>query len=254
MAGTIDLRERVFVVTGGNSGIGLGVARGIARAGGAIAIWARRPDRTAEAVDELRSLGARAEGIVCDVADEGQVESSVAETIRRFGRLDGLVANAGTSSSAPFIEMSLEEWHRVITVNLTGAFLSLRAAARVLVQQGEGGSLVGVSSTSALHGAPRLEHYASSKTAMLGLMRALAVELARYRIRCNSLMPGWTVTDMTALLRQNPQFLGITTHRTPVRRWATEDDYEQVGAYLCDPTITFHTGDTLVVDGGYTVA
>jgi NAD(P)-dependent dehydrogenase (short-subunit alcohol dehydrogenase family) len=149
--------------------------------------------------------------------------------------------------------MPLDEWHRVLQVNLDGAFLCLREAARVLVQQGQGGSLVGVSSTSAIHGAPGQEHYAASKTALLGVMRSLAVELARHQIRCNSLLPGWTETELTAAAMTHEKFMAATTGRTPVRRWATLHDFETVGAFLADPTLIFHTGDSMVVDGGYTV-
>jgi NAD(P)-dependent dehydrogenase (short-subunit alcohol dehydrogenase family) len=246
----IDLSGRVAVVTGGNSGIGLGIARGVARAGGSVAIWSRRAERNAEAVAELEGLGA---GIGCDVADEDNVADAMRQTLDRFGRLDCLVANAGTAGKQPFTDMSLGEWHRVLQVNLDGAFLCLREAARVLVRQGQGGSLVGVSSTSAIHGAPGQQHYAASKTALPGVMRALAVELARHQIRCNSLLPGWTETELTATARTHERFMAATTGRTPVRRWATLHDYETVGAFLADPALIFHTGDSMVVDGGYTI-
>jgi NAD(P)-dependent dehydrogenase (short-subunit alcohol dehydrogenase family) len=113
--------------------------------------------------------------------------------------------------------------------------------------------LVGVSSTSAIHGAPGQEHYSASKTALLGVMRSLAVELARHQIRCNSLLPGWTETELTAAAMTHENFMAATTGRTPVRRWATLHDFETVGAFLADPTLIFHTGDSMVVDGGYTV-
>jgi NAD(P)-dependent dehydrogenase (short-subunit alcohol dehydrogenase family) len=249
----IDLTGRVVVVTGGNSGIGLGIARGVARAGGSVAIWSRREDRNREAAAQLSELGAPAAGFVCDVGDERSVDTAMATTLERFGRLDCLVANAGTSGRQPFIEMTTEEWHRVIRVNLDGAFYCLRAAAKVLVEQAQGGSLVGVSSTSAVHGAPGQEHYAVSKTAILAMMRSLAVELARHNVRCNSLLPGWSETELTAPARQHEKFMANTTQRTPVRRWATLEDFEVVGAFLADPSIPFHTGDSMVVDGGYTV-
>lgn len=253
VAPLIDMAGRVVVVTGGNSGIGLGMARGVAKAGGAVAIWARRPEQNKAAIEELRDLGAQAEAFACDVSDEDDVERSLAGTVERFGRLDCLVANAGTSARTPVTSMPLSEWRHVTSINLDGAFLCLRAAARQLVEQGEGGALVGVSSTSAIHGAPGQEHYAASKTAILGMMRSLSVELARHRIRCNSLLPGWTETGLTTKAMTNEKFMTNTTQRTPVRRWATPTDFETVGAFLCDPTITFHTGDSMVVDGGYTV-
>ena len=110
-----------------------------------------------------------------------------------------------------------------------------------------------VSSTSAVHGAQRNHAYAASKTGLLGLTRALAVELARHRIRVNALLPGWTITEMADAAYQNEKFRAVTTGRTPVRRWAEPSEFEAVGAYLCDPSLTFHTGDSLTVDGGYTV-
>ena len=249
----IDLSGRVVVVTGGNSGIGLGIARGVARAGGSIAIWARRSERNDKAAQELRDLGADAVGFRCDVADEESVERCMHQTLEHFGRLDCLVANAGTSSRHAFADMPYEQWRSIMAVNLDGAFLCLRAAAAELVRQGSGGALVGVSSTSAIHGAPGLEHYAASKSAVTAIMRSLAVELARHGVRCNSLTPGWTETELTEAARAVPNFVEVTTRRTPVRRWATLHDFEAVGAFLCDPSITFHTGDTVVVDGGYTV-
>jgi len=253
VAPVIDLSGRVVIVTGGNSGIGLGIARGVARAGASVAIWSRREQRNAEAVSELAGLGATAIGVQCDVGEEDSVAGAMRETLDRFGRLDCLVANAGTAGKQSFTDMSLGEWHRVLHVNLDGAFLCLREAARVLVRQGQGGSLVGVSSTSAIDGAPGQEHYAASKTALLAVMRALAVELARHKVRCNSLLPGWTDTELLAEAKTHEKFVTATIQRTPVRRWATLHDFETVGAFLADPSLVFHTGDSMVVDGGYTI-
>ena len=249
----IDLSGRVVIVTGGNSGIGLGIARGVARAGASVAIWSRRAERNAEAVAELEGLGATAIGVQCDVSDEDNVAGAMRATLDRFGRLDCLVANAGTAGKQSFTDMSLGEWRRVLQVNLDGAFLCLREAARVLVGQGQGGSLVGVSSTSSIDGAPGQQHYAASKTALLAVMRGLAVELARHKIRCNSLLPGWTDTELLAEAKTYEKFVNATVGRTPVRRWGTPRDFETVGAFLADPTLVFHTGDSMVVDGGYTI-
>jgi NAD(P)-dependent dehydrogenase (short-subunit alcohol dehydrogenase family) len=250
----VDLKGRVVVVTGGSAGIGLGIARGVVRAGGAVALWARRLDRAEQAAAELVDLGGTALAVACDVAEEAQVEAAMARTLERFGRLDALVANAGIGARrTPVTELSLTEWRSVLAVNLDGAFLSLRAGARQLIEQAEGGSLVAVSSTAAIHGPARQSPYAASKTALLGLVRSLAVELARHRIRVNALLPGWTETELTAPALADARFVAVTTQRTPVRRWATPADFEAVGAFLCHPAIAFHTGDTLVVDGGYTV-
>lgn len=249
-----DLAGRVFVVTGANSGIGLGMAEGIAAAGGSVAVWGRRPDRNEEAVNALRRLGVDAKGYVCDVGDEKQIVDAMSRTVDDFGRLDGCFANAGRPGNGiPFLDLTLEQWRAVMRVNLDGVFVTMREAARRLVEQGNGGSLVLVSSTSAIHGAAGNEAYGTSKTALNGLMRALAVGLARHRIRVNSLVPGWTITEMATPAFSNDAFRDATTRRTPTRRWADPAEFRAVGAFLADPTLTFHTGQEVVVDGGYTV-
>jgi NAD(P)-dependent dehydrogenase (short-subunit alcohol dehydrogenase family) len=248
-----DLSDRVVVVTGGNGGIGLGMARALVDAGAAVSVWGRNADKNAAAVGELTARGGRAVAVEVDVADEEQVDAAMAATVGQLGRLDTMVANAGIGGGAPFVDQTLDGWRRVTSVNLDGAFLCFRAAARVLVDQGQGGALVGVSSTSAIHGASANQAYSASKTALLALVRGLAVELARHDIRANSLMPGWTETDMTAPLFGWEKFMAATTARTPVRRWGTPDDFGAAAVFLCDPTLSFHTGDCLVVDGGYTI-
>jgi NAD(P)-dependent dehydrogenase (short-subunit alcohol dehydrogenase family) len=248
-----DLTGRVAVVTGGNGGIGLGMAKALARAGADIAVWARNETKNAAAKAELEATGRRVVALRCDVAEESQVIDAMARTVDELGKVDALFANAGVSGYARFVDMTLDEWHRVTRVNLDGAFLTLREAARHMVDRGEGGSLVAVSSTSAIHGAPGMEHYAGSKAALVSVIRGLAVELARFGVRCNTILPGWTETDMLQPMTASEKFVKNTVSRTPVRRWATPDDLGPAAVYLADPTATFHTGDTLVVDGGYTV-
>jgi NAD(P)-dependent dehydrogenase (short-subunit alcohol dehydrogenase family) len=140
----------------------------------------------------------------------------------------------------------------VLRTNLDGAFLTLQTGARHMAASG-GGALVAVSSTSAVHGAANNEAYGTSKTAVLGLVRALAVALARHRIRVNALLPGWTLTDLSRAGFENDRFREATISHTPVRRWAEPDEMGPAAVFLADPSVTFHTGDTVVVDGGYTV-
>lgn len=171
-----------------------------------------------------------------------------------MGKVDSLFANAGVGGSgAAFVDTPLDEWRRVTAVNLDGVFLCFREAARHMIERGEGGSLVAVSSTSAIHGAPRNQAYAASKTGLLGMVRGLAVELARNSIRVNSLLPGWTITEMAMGGYQNDKFRDATVKRTPVRRWADPSEMGPAAVFLADPSVTFHTGDSLTVDGGYTI-
>jgi hypothetical protein len=249
-----NLRGKVVVVTGGNSGIGFGMAEGCAKAGADVAVWSRRADRNAEACTKLAKHGVRTLGVVCDAGEEASIVAAAKETLARLGRIDACVASAGAPGyQKSLLDTSLDDWRQVTRVSLDGLFLTFRECARAMVERGEGGALVAVSSTSAIHGAQRNHAYASAKTGVLGLTRALAVELARHKIRVNAILPGWTITEMAMGGYRNEKFRTVTTNRTPVRRWADASEFEAVGAYLCDPSLTFHTGDSLVVDGGYTI-
>jgi NAD(P)-dependent dehydrogenase (short-subunit alcohol dehydrogenase family) len=250
---SVDLTGQVAVVTGGNGGIGLGLAEGIAGAGADIAIWARNADKSRDAVDRLKARGVRAHAFVVDVGDEAQVAAAREATVADLGRIDICVANAGVPGGGPFWELTLEEWRRVMRVNLDGAFLTMRDCVRQMIDQDSGGAMIAVSSTSAVHGAPRTAPYAASKTGLLGLVRSMAVALARHRIRVNAILPGWTRTELAGRGYANDRFREATTQRTPVRRWADGSDYWQIGAYLADRSNMWHTGDSVVVDGGYTI-
>ena len=173
-----DLTGTVAVVTGGNRGIGLGMARGVAKMGAAVAVWGRSTDYNAAAVEELRDLGAEALGVACDVTSEEQVEAATQATVERFGRIDSMFANAGIGRGALFPDLSLREWNITMKVNAGGTMLPVRAATEVMIEQGDGGSIVVTSSIAASRGVARLPHYAASKAAQLGLVTTLAVALA----------------------------------------------------------------------------
>lgn len=248
------LTDRTVLVTGGNGGIGLGMAAACGHAGARVVLWGRDPAKNAIARDQLREASIEADAVVCDVADPARVPAAFAETLEIVGgRVDTVFANAGVGGNGtPFLDLDLDEWHRVLQINLDGTFLTLQAAARHMVDRG-GGSLVAVSSTAAIHGAIGNEAYGTSKTALLGLVRALAAGLARHKIKVNALLPGWTLTDMTSRGYELDRFRESTLQRTPARRWADPSEMGPAAVFLADPTTTFHTGDSIVVDGGYTV-
>ncbi len=247
--GTLD--GRTVLITGGNGGIGLGMASAVGAAGAQVIIWGRNEAKNAAALGRLAAEGVTAHAFPCDVA---QIISSFAASVDAAGgRVDAVFANAGRGGrGTAFLDLSLHEWHQVMAINLDAVFLTLRTAARHMVETG-GGSLVAVSSTSAIHGAANNEAYGSAKTGVLGLVRALAVGLARHRVRVNALLPGWTRTDLAARGYADDRFREATVRRTPVRRWADPDEMGPAAVFLADPTTTFHTGDSIVVDGGYTV-
>jgi len=248
-----DLTGRTVVVTGGNSGLGLAMAQGVGAAGADVIIWARTPSRNEDAVAQLREAGITASSVACDTADEAAVQDAMEQTLARHGQVDSMFANAGVAASGPITETTLEQWQHVLRTNLDGTFLCTRAAARHFVERGAGGSMVVVSSMISRYGGAGQAAYTTSKNGLIGLGRTLAVELARHRVRVNVLIPGWTATAMNTHLREDEKFVKATTARTPARRWAAPEEFHDVATFLADPTLTFHTGNEIVVDGGYTI-
>ncbi len=249
-----DLTGKVALVTGGNSGIGLGMARAVAEAGADVAIWGTNATKNTAAKAELAKTGRKVLALECDVSDEQAVQRAFAETIRVLGRVDGCFANAGVTGrggSASFTEMDADEWRRVLKVNLDGAFFTFRAAARHMVERGGGGSLVGTASLAAIEGAARNEHYAATKGGLISMIRALAVEFARHGVRANAILPGWIETNMTANAIGNEKFAKSVLPRIPTRRWGTGDDFGGIAVYLMSSASSYHTGDTFLIDGGY---
>jgi len=249
-----DLTGKVALVTGGNSGIGLGMAEGLARAGASVCIWGTNEDKNAAALKQVLSHGGKAMALRCDVADEAAVERAFADTVSALGRVDSCFANAGVSGrggAAGFAKMATAEWRRVMSVNLDGAFFTLRTASRHMIERGGGGSLAVTSSLSAMMGAPRSQHYAATKGAVISLMRALAVELARHQVRVNAIVPGWIDTPMTEVALHGEAFTQKVLPRVPLRRWGVGADFGGIAVYLASDLSAYHTGDTLVIDGGY---
>jgi NAD(P)-dependent dehydrogenase (short-subunit alcohol dehydrogenase family) len=253
-----DLTGKVALVTGGNGGIGLGMADALAQAGADVVIWGNKPDKNAAAEAQLRAHGGRVTVARVDVADEAAVEAGVAQAIADMGRVDFVAANAGLGRGAPsFDAMRTELWRQVLAVNLDGVFWTLRAAARHMRERAEagdaGGSMVVTSSTSAIHGAPRNQAYAAAKGAILPMIRGIAVEYARHGVRANAILPGWIATDMTQGAQDDPRFAERVIPRVPQRRWGEGEDFGGIAVYLASDASRFHTGDSFVIDGGYTI-
>lgn len=245
-----SLAGRVALVTGGNGGIGRAIALGLREAGARVAVTGRNPEKNAAVAAEL---GDPALVFPLDVRGEAAVARVVEAVAQRLGRLDILVNNAGVAHPASALKLSRENWQAVIDTHLTGSFLCAKHAAAVMAARGEGGKIINIGSMYSLFGPPNLVSYASAKAGILGLTRALAVELARHRIQVNALLPGWHVTDMT---RQLPgSRLGEEIRRrTPAGRWGTPEDVVGAAIFLASPASDFVTGVCLPVDGGYSVA
>jgi NAD(P)-dependent dehydrogenase (short-subunit alcohol dehydrogenase family) len=250
-----DLTSKVALVTGGTRGIGFGMARALAKAGADIAIWGTNAAKNAAAQAELAKTGRKVLALQCDVGDEAAVDAAFAQTLVVMGRVDGCFANAGIGGggAASFLEMSSEMWRRVTRVNLDGAFYTFRAAARHMVARGGEGVLVATASLAAIEGAPRSEHYAATKGGLISMVRALAVEFARHNVRAHAILPGWIETDMTQPLTTNATFSSKVMPRIPMRRWGTGEDFGGIAVYLMSSAARYHTGDTFVIDGGYSL-
>ncbi len=252
-----DLAGKVVLVTGGNSGIGLGMARAVAEAGADVCIWGTNRQKNAAAEAELAATGVKVLALACDVADEAAVDAAFAETLHRLGRVDACFANAGVSGrgTRSFLELETAEWRRVLGVNLDGAFFTFRAAARHMVARAEagdpGGRLVGVASLAAISGAARSQHYAATKGGLIAMIRALAVELARHSITANAILPGWIETPMTEKTFAWDRCAAAVKPRIPARRWGTKEDFGGVAVYLASDASAYQSGDDFIVDGGY---
>ena len=254
-----DLSGKVALVTGGNRGIGLGMAKALAASNASLAIWGRKEAANAAAVEELSALGTgEVKAWAVDVADEQAVIDATVDVVSSMGRIDSCFANAGVGFGAPsFVEMTTEIWRKNMAVNMEGAFWTLRESVKHMVERAKagdpGGSVVGVASLAGIEGAARNQAYAATKGGLPSMMRGIAVEHGRYGIRANSILPGWIATDMTELAQDSDVFTTKVISRVPIRRWGEPEDFGGMAVYLASDASKYHSGTTLIIDGGYAV-
>jgi 2-deoxy-D-gluconate 3-dehydrogenase len=246
-----DLTSRIALVTGGNGGIGLGMARGLGQSGATVLIVGRNAEKSASALRELQSLGVHAESLACDVTDEAAVKALFAQVKDRHGRLDILVNNAGSTVRKPPQDFTLAEWNQVMDVNLTSAFLCARAAHPLMVQAGAG-KIINIGSIMSIFGAPYAPAYCASKGAMVQFTKSLATAWAKDNIQVNTVLPGWIDTELTQGARvQVPGLYERVLARTPAARWGVPEDLAGIAVFLASKASDFVTGTAIPVDGGY---
>jgi 2-deoxy-D-gluconate 3-dehydrogenase len=254
MADTFNLTDRIALVTGGNGGIGLGMARGLGLSGATVIVVGRNEEKSAAALRELQSAGVRAESLPCDVTDEAAVQRLFAQVADRYGRLDILVNNAGSTVRKPPQDLTLDEWNGVMDVNLTSVFLCARAAHPLMVQAGAG-KIINIGSILSIFGAPYAPAYCASKGGIVQFTKSLAIAWARDRIQVNAVLPGWIDTDLTVGARaQVPGLNERVLARTPAARWGTPQDLAGIAVFLASAASDFVTGAAIPVDGGYSVS
>jgi len=246
-----DLSGKVAIVTGGSRGIGLGIANALAGAGAAIVVAATNPEQSAAAVTQLQAGGARAASVPTDVSDPDAVQAMVDQTVRLFGRIDILVNNAGINIRKRPEDLTPEEWHQVLAVNLDGPFLCSRAAYAVM-KAGGGGKIINIGSLMSIFGNAKASAYGASKGGVVQLTKALAIAWAADGIQVNAILPGWIDTDLTQGARQQlPGLEEVVQTRTPEGRWGMPSDLGGPAVFLASAASDFVTGTTLIVDGGF---
>jgi 2-deoxy-D-gluconate 3-dehydrogenase len=247
-----SLKGKVAIVTGGNGGIGLGIARGLASVGASIAIAARNAQKTAKAAESIRAdYGAKVLGLEVDVRRENQVESMAEKTLKAYGQIDVLVNNAGINIRKLPQDLSSAEYDEVLEVNLRSAFLCSKAVYPAM-KGARGGKIINIGSMTSLFGGAKLMAYGTSKGGIVAMTRALAVAWAPDNIQVNAILPGWIDTDLTRRARVELEGLNERVlARTPVGRWGTPNDLQGTAIFLATAASDFVTGVALPVDGGY---
>ncbi|GER12796.1 SDR family NAD(P)-dependent oxidoreductase [Variovorax boronicumulans] len=249
-----DLTGKVALVTGGNGGIGLGMAQGLAKAGARVIVAARNAQKSAAAVESLKALGSDSFALALDVTDEASVQKAFDEVAARCGRLDILVNNAGTTVRKPVDQLALAEWHQVMDTNLTSAFLCSRAAHPHLKAAG-GGKIINIGSMMSIFGAPYAPAYAASKAGIVQLTKSTALSWAADQIQVNAILPGWFETELTDGARnQIPGLYERVKARAAAGRWGQPSDIAGTAVFLASAASDYVTGTAIPVDGGFSIS
>jgi NAD(P)-dependent dehydrogenase (short-subunit alcohol dehydrogenase family) len=246
---SMRLNGKVAIVTGSSRGIGQAIALRLAKEGARVVVNSRKLDGTEETVNLIKKAGGTAVGIAADVSDAKQVQSLVSQAVKRFGRLDIMVNNAGVADEAPLTKMTTEEWNSMIAVDLTGVFLGVQAAAKAMKN---GGAIVNTSSIAALVGFPQTAHYSAAKGGVRSLTQEAAVELGP-KIRVNAVAPGIIDTEMTKSIKEDPAQLKAMMGRITLKRLGKPEDIANAVAFLASDEASYITGQLLIVDGGWMV-
>lgn len=249
----MNVANKTVLITGGARGIGLGVAQVLSRGGAKIVLVDQRPDDLDQAVQSLRDTGVDAHGVAADIASRSDNDRMVAEAVGIYGRLDALVVNAAASRRGSFLAMTEDDVQFTFSASLIGAFYSCQAGARQLIAQGDGGSLLIMSSVHVLRHYPNAALYNMAKAAVTSLSKTLAAELAPHRIRVNAILPGWTETP-GELAFAPAEHLRHAGGQLPFGRLAQPQDIGHAARYLLSDEAAYVTGCELLVDGGFTLA
>lgn len=251
-----DLSGKVALITGGNGGIGLGMAEGLASQGCEVCLWGTNEEKNEKALNILSAYGSRVSAMRCDVSNEVEVRENFERALEFHGRIDGCFANAGIGArGVQFDQMDTDEWNRIINVNLNGTFYTFKYAAAHMRERAEAGDAFGrlaaTASLAAISGQARGEHYAATKGGMISMIKALAVEYARFGVTAHTILPGWIETGMTEQTFNWDKFVDNVMPRIPMRRWGQPEDFSALAVYIMSNASAYHTADTFLIDGGY---
>lgn len=250
---SFDLTDKVALVVGGNGGIGLGIAQGLAAAGASLVIVARNPEKNRAALASLEGLGGKAVAVETDITVEKQARQAIDRALIDLGRIDILVNCAGINVRKLPQDYALDEWHSVMNVNLTAAFALCQLVHPHLCRVG-GGKIINIGSMASIFGSPLSAPYAASKAAIVQLTKALATAWAQDNIQVNAILPGWIDTDLTRQTRKEVEGLyDRIVERTPAKRWGKPEDHAGLAVFLSSPASDFITGAAIPVDGGFSI-